>query len=230
MPVLGEPGIAALGVHESIGLRAPRFNRKPIGLRQQRLRPWAAACRRMTLCFAGIVYGPVVGELSGGSGRERDSQELSIEMGRSVRNRARVPQGDAAQVLDKLTLHVQTNTCMNTSSKPPPPPVSGDELLGVLQALANPHRLRVLGVLVEGRNYVSQIARELQISRPLLQIHLRKLEQAGLVSSVLELSEDGKSMKFYDVSPFSWKLTPNLIATAAATLTVADREGENGNG
>ncbi len=120
---------------------------------------------------------------------------------------------------------------MNThSQRTAPQPVSGDELLGVLHALANPHRLRVLGVLVEGRKYVSQLARELQISRPLLQIHLRKLEQAGLVSSVLELSDDGKSMKFYDVAPFSLNLTPNLIAVAAATVTVADSKGENGNG
>jgi predicted transcriptional regulator len=103
----------------------------------------------------------------------------------------------------------------------------GDELLGVLRALANPHRLRVLGVLFEGRNYVSQLAREVQISRPLLQIHLRKLEQAGLVSSVLEMSNDGKSMKFYDVTPFSWELTPSLIAKAAATLTVNDQKGAN---
>ena len=108
--------------------------------------------------------------------------------------------------------------------------VSGDELLGVLHALANPHRLRVLGLLVEGRKYVSQMARELQISRPLLQIHLRKLEQAGLVCSVLELSEDGKSLKFYDVAPFCWNLTPNLIATAAATVTVAEPKGEHGDG
>jgi predicted transcriptional regulator len=119
---------------------------------------------------------------------------------------------------------------MTTSRQLPPLSVSGDQLLGVLHALANPHRLRVLKVLVEGRNYVSQIARELQISRPLLQIHLRKLEQAGLVSSVLELSDDGKSMKFYDVTPFTWNLTPNLIATAAATLTVADKEGDSGYG
>jgi DNA-binding transcriptional ArsR family regulator len=125
---------------------------------------------------------------------------------------------------------MQTKTCMKAPSTPPPPPPSpGDELLGVLQALANPHRLRVLGVLIAGRNYVSQLARDLQISRPLLQIHLRKLEQAGLVSSVLELSDDGKSMKFYDVTPFSWNLTPNLIARAAATLTVAETKGENGN-
>jgi DNA-binding transcriptional ArsR family regulator len=125
---------------------------------------------------------------------------------------------------------MQTNTCMLNLDQSRSQPVSGDELLGVLRALANPHRLRALGVLVEGRKYVSQMARELQISRPLLQIHLRKLEQAGLVSSVLEHSEDGKSMKFYEVAPFSWNLTPHLIATAAATVTVTENKGENGHG
>jgi predicted transcriptional regulator len=109
------------------------------------------------------------------------------------------------------------------------PPASGDELLGVLHALANPHRLRVLGVLVEGRNYVSQIAREVQISRPLLQIHLRKLEQAGLVTSTLEFSEEGKSMKFYDVTPFSWTITPDIIRKAAMTVTVTNKKEETEN-
>jgi ArsR family transcriptional regulator, zinc-responsive transcriptional repressor len=119
---------------------------------------------------------------------------------------------------------------MRSTGHSSPQPVSGDDLLGVLHALANPHRLRVLGLLVEGRKYVSQLARELQISRPLLQIHLRKLEHAGLVSSALEFSEDGKSMKFYDVAPFSWNLTPNFIALASATVTVADNKGENEDG
>jgi DNA-binding transcriptional ArsR family regulator len=138
--------------------------------------------------------------------------------------------GDAA-ALDNPILHLQDTSCMKTPAQSPAPlPVSGDELLGVLHALANPHRLRVLGVLVEGRKYVSQLARELRISRPLLQIHLRKLEQAGLVFSELELSEDGKSMKFYDVAPFSWDLTPTLIATAATTVTIAENKGENGHG
>ena len=125
---------------------------------------------------------------------------------------------------------MQTNSCMSSLSQSVPPAVSGDELLEILRALANPHRLRVLGALVEGRNYVSQLARQLQISRPLLQIHLRKLEQAGLVSSVLELSEDGKSMKFYDVTPFSWHLTPELISTISATVTVSESKGGNGHG
>jgi ArsR family transcriptional regulator, zinc-responsive transcriptional repressor len=115
---------------------------------------------------------------------------------------------------------------MGSSDQSPPLPAAGDALLGVFQALANPHRLRVLQLLLDGRNYVSQIARELEISRALLQIHLRKLEQAGLVSSTLELSGDGKSMKFYEVVPFSWNLTPHIIGSAAATLTVANTWGE----
>ena len=76
--------------------------------------------------------------------------------------------------------------------------MTGDELLQVLATLANPHRLRVVAALAAERNYVSQLARELDISRALLQVHLRKLQAAGLVSADIEVSEDGKAMKFYD--------------------------------
>jgi DNA-binding transcriptional ArsR family regulator len=40
--------------------------------------------------------------------------------------------------------------------------VSGDVLLRVLAALANPHRLRIVAALTGGRNYVSQLARDLR--------------------------------------------------------------------
>src|SRR6201994_3717687 len=96
--------------------------------------------------------------------------------------------------------------------------MTGDELLRVLSTLANPHRLRVVAALAEERNYVSQLARELGISRALLQVHLRKLETAGLVSAAIEVSEDGKAMKFYEVTPFALHLTPEVIADAARTL------------
>lgn len=77
----------------------------------------------------------------------------------------------------------------------------GDKLLEALAALANPHRLRILAVLqMRGRNYVSQLARDLGIGRPLLHLHLRKLEEAGLVNSQLEISEDGKSHNYFQVS------------------------------
>jgi predicted transcriptional regulator len=99
--------------------------------------------------------------------------------------------------------------------------MTGDELLRVLGTLANPHRLRVVAALTEERNYVSQLARELGISRALLQVHLRKLEAAGLVSADIEVSADGKAMKFYEVTPFAVLLTPEVIEAATRTLTAA---------
>ena len=96
----------------------------------------------------------------------------------------------------------------------------GDGLLAALAALANPHRLRIIAMLVAGgRNYVSQLAREIGISRPLLHLHLQKLEDAGLVTSKLELSHDGKALKYFDVAPFALELTPAAITAATATLT-----------
>ena len=105
--------------------------------------------------------------------------------------------------------------------------MTGDELLQVLATLANPHRMRVVAALAEERNYVSRLARELGISRALLQVHLRKLEAAGLVSATIEVSEDGKAMKFYDVAPFTVQLTPETIMVAARSLgTESDLEVE----
>jgi len=101
--------------------------------------------------------------------------------------------------------------------------MTGDELVRVLATLANPHRLRVVAALATERNYVSQLARELDISRALLQVHLRKLEAAGLVSAAIEVSEDGKAMKFYEVTPFALELTPETVMRAARTLNADTR-------
>ena len=90
--------------------------------------------------------------------------------------------------------------------------LSGTGLLEALSALANPHRLQIIAALVNETNYVSQLAREIGISRPLLIMHLKKLEDAGLVRSRLELSGDGKAMRYYEVVNFDIRLTPALIA------------------
>ncbi len=97
--------------------------------------------------------------------------------------------------------------------------LSGDELLRALAALANPHRLRILAALAGSREYVSQLARQLGISRPLLHMHLQRLERAGLVTGSLELSEDGKAMKYFEAVPFAIHLDPASIAAAVSTLT-----------
>lgn len=101
------------------------------------------------------------------------------------------------------------------------PLTPGDRLLAQLSALANPHRLRVIAALATGgRNYISQLAREIGISRPLLHLHLQKLEEAGLVTSQLELSQDGKALNYFDLTAFALDLTPEAIAQAAQSLTI----------
>lgn len=110
-----------------------------------------------------------------------------------------------------------------TSDAPP----SGEELLRILAALANPHRMRILATLwANGRNYISQLAREIGISRPLLHLHLNKLEEAGLVRSEMELSEDGKALNYFEVTPFEVLLHPHVIEQAAQSLPPENRKDD----
>lgn len=98
--------------------------------------------------------------------------------------------------------------------------LNGDRLLAALAALASPHRLRIVAALAQGgRNYVSQLAREVGISRPLLHMHLNKLEAAGLVTSRLELSDDGKALNYFEVAAFDIAISPEAIAAAVVTLS-----------
>ena len=99
---------------------------------------------------------------------------------------------------------------------------TGDDLVEMLAALAHPLRLRIVATLAGGRDYVSQLAREIGVSRPLLHMHLQRLEAAGLISGSLELSEDGKAMKYYEVTDFDLHLTAAALAAAAKTLTRSD--------
>jgi DNA-binding transcriptional ArsR family regulator len=103
-----------------------------------------------------------------------------------------------------------------------PRPPTGDDLVEMLAALANPTRLRIVAKLAGDRDYVSHLAREIGISRPLLHMHLLRLEAAGLIVGKLELSADGKAMKFYEVAEFDLHLTASALAEAAQTLTESD--------
>jgi len=106
--------------------------------------------------------------------------------------------------------------------------ISGDQLLAALAALASPPRLRIIAALkTDGRNYVSQLAREVGISRPLLHLHLQKLEEAGLVTSKLELSGDGKALNYFEVVDFAFELTPAAIVRAARSLAASSTKSES---
>ena len=106
--------------------------------------------------------------------------------------------------------------------------LTGDQLLAALAALASPPRLRIIAALkTDGRNYVSQLAREVGISRPLLHLHLQKLEEAGLVTSRLELSGDGKALNYFEVADFDFELTPAAIVKAARSLTASSTKSDS---
>ncbi len=96
---------------------------------------------------------------------------------------------------------------------------TGDQLLLMLAALANPHRLRILAALSERQAYVSELARELGISRPLLHMHLQALQKAGLVVGRHEVSAEGKALRYYEVTQFDERLTPQRITAAASSLS-----------
>jgi DNA-binding transcriptional ArsR family regulator len=92
--------------------------------------------------------------------------------------------------------------------------LTSEELLAVLTALAHPLRLRVIAELAGGRVHVSELARRLDMSRPLLYMHLDRLEKAGLVRGNLELSSDGKAMKYYELAPFEVRITADTVIAA----------------
>src|SRR5258707_10813260 len=94
--------------------------------------------------------------------------------------------------------------------------LTSDELVALLTAIAQPLRMRVIAELAAGRVHVSELARRLGMSRPLLYMHLDRLEKAGLVMGQLELSDDGKAMKYFELVPFDLRVTPQTVLDALA--------------
>jgi DNA-binding transcriptional ArsR family regulator len=91
-----------------------------------------------------------------------------------------------------------------------------DALVERLQAVANPHRLRILAELAGGSTHVSELARRLHMSRALLYMHIRRLEEAGYVTGHLELSADGKALKYFEVLPFGVTVDLETVVAAVA--------------
>jgi DNA-binding transcriptional ArsR family regulator len=94
--------------------------------------------------------------------------------------------------------------------------LTSEELVAMLTAIAHPLRLRIIAELAGGRVHVSELARRLGMSRPLLYMHLDRLEKAGLVTGQLELSEDGKAMKYFELVPFDMRITAETVIRALA--------------
>jgi DNA-binding transcriptional ArsR family regulator len=92
--------------------------------------------------------------------------------------------------------------------------LTSEELLAILNAIGHPLRLRIIAELAGGRVHVSELARRLGMSRPLLYMHLDRLEKAALVYGSLELSADGKALKYFELAPFEVRITAGTVVRA----------------
>ena len=82
----------------------------------------------------------------------------------------------------------------------------------MLNALGNEHSLAIMAVLADGERYASELAKEVGISRPLMYLHLKKLENAGLVESeIRHFDEPPYTKKFYKAKHFELTLSLGII-------------------
>ena len=95
-----------------------------------------------------------------------------------------------------------------------------EDYISVFDALSHPVRIKIIGILAEGRQYVSELARLVNISRPLLYMHLKKLETARLVIRAMEISESGKAMKYYALEDFELQITKELLNELSQNIII----------
>ncbi|MFF4411586.1 ArsR/SmtB family transcription factor [Streptosporangium sp. NPDC001559] len=106
--------------------------------------------------------------------------------------------------------------------------LTSEELLRALAAVGHPQRLRIIAELSAGRLHVSELARRLGISRPLLYMHLQRLEEAGMITGELELSPEGKAMKFHELVPFRVCVTVDTVLDALRADEANEAAGKEG--
>lgn len=97
-----------------------------------------------------------------------------------------------------------------------------EDYIKLFDALSHPMRIKIIGILAVERQYVSELARLINISRPLLYMHLKKIEAAGLVSSHHEISESGKAIKYYELKQFDIRLTPEILTRLSREIPIAE--------
>lgn len=85
-------------------------------------------------------------------------------------------------------------------------------LAQLLDALGNEHSLKIMSILANGECFVSELAKMVGVSRPLLYLHLKKLENAGLVESeIRHFEEPPYTKKFYRAKKFELILSLDRI-------------------
>ena len=75
------------------------------------------------------------------------------------------------------------------------------------ETISHPLRLKLLHMLSERERYVYELAKELNVSRQVLYLHLKRLESAGFVESDIRLeADDMRAKKFFRLKEFDISL------------------------
>lgn len=104
--------------------------------------------------------------------------------------------------------------------------VKYQDYIPVFDALSHPVRIKIIGILSCGRQYVSELARMVNISRPLLYMHLKKLETARLVTSTMEVSESGKAVKYYALENFEIRISKEVLKHLSEEITIENMDSK----
>ena len=106
-----------------------------------------------------------------------------------------------------LYLHIKTKNyiCKKIMTK------DIDEIIHLCGILSNKCRLRIIAALSEKKKCTSELARELEISRPLLYLHLRALEEVGVVKGKMELRKGSRVRRYYELCDFELCLNGKKI-------------------
>jgi DNA-binding transcriptional ArsR family regulator len=105
--------------------------------------------------------------------------------------------------------------------------VGTDAVVAKLAAIASPQRFRIIAALAGGPLHVSELARQVGMSRALLYMHLQRLEDAGYLTGHLELSDDGKALKFFELVPFTLTIDTDAVVAAVTHDAAVDQKKED---
>jgi len=88
-----------------------------------------------------------------------------------------------------------------------------DVLARKLDALGHPLRLKIVAMLrLHGEMHMANIASNLGVSRALIKVHMKKLEQAGLVRSrVVLIPGQARALRMYELLDFRITVDPDTI-------------------
>lgn len=93
------------------------------------------------------------------------------------------------------------------------------QIVKIGEAISHPLRLKLLHMLSEREWYVYALAKELNVSRQVLYLHLKRLESAGFVESDIRLeADDMRAKKFFKLKDFDIAITIDNINELFLTL------------